>query len=71
MVKLVKQCFPNRKAPRPQVNIIRKNLTGLVRHRRKKVRHCLTIPEISLKAMNKKKKKEPEETNFLGLLWES
>lgn len=59
MVKLVKQCFPNLKAPQPQVNIISKNLTGLVRHRRKKVRHCLTIPEIPLKAMTRNSKTKP------------
>ena len=59
MVKLVKQCFHNLKAPQPQVNIISKNLTGLVRHRRKKVRHCLTIPEIPLKAMTWNSKTKP------------
>ena len=59
MVKLVKQCFHNLKAPQPQVNIISKNLTGLVRHRRKKVRHCLTIPEIPLKAMTRNSKTKP------------
>ena len=59
MVKLVKQCFHNLKAPQPQVNIISKNLTGLVRHRRKKVRHCLTIPEIPLKAITWNSKTKP------------